>query len=258
MKDDALGSDSLKYHRRKHSPDAISRRLDRGPGHSYLRDFIYGAIDGAVTTFAVVAGVAGAGLSNAVVIILGLANLVGDGFSMAVSNFLGTRAEHQIREKARREEQQHIEVFPEGEKEEIRQIFARKGFEGEELEHVVEVITSDMKQWVDTMLQEELGLPLAAPNPMKAAVTTFLAFLIVGSIPLLVFFWNWFSAADLSRPFLWSSLATGIAFFVVGALKGRFVAQSKSKSGLETLLVGGAAASLAYLIGLLLKGLVAA
>lgn len=256
MKNDPSGSDPFKFHRRKHSPDAISRRLDRGPEHSYLRDFIYGAIDGAVTTFAVVCGVAGAGLSSGVVIVLGLANLVADGFSMAVSNFLGTRAEHQMREKARREEQQHIKVFPEGEKEEIRQIFARKGFDGEELERVVEVITSDMKRWVDTMLQEELGLALEGPNPIKAALTTFLAFFTVGSIPLLVFIWNWFSGVEISGPFFWSSVATGVAFFVVGALKGRFVSHAKYKSGLETLLIGGAAASLAYLIGLLLKGLV--
>lgn len=87
-----------------HSPRAVSARLSGAPAVSYLRDFIYGAVDGAVTTFAVVAGVAGARLDETVVIILGSANLLADGFSMAVSNFLGSRAERQQRERALRDE----------------------------------------------------------------------------------------------------------------------------------------------------------
>jgi vacuolar iron transporter family protein len=81
--------------RRQHTRDAIGLRLARPPATSYLRDFIYGAIDGAVTTFAIVAGAAGANLSDSVVVILGFANLFADGLSMAVSNYLGTRAESQ-------------------------------------------------------------------------------------------------------------------------------------------------------------------
>ena len=97
------------HHVKSHTPNSIRKRLqDEGRDGVYLKDFIYGAIDGAVTTFAVVSGVAGAELSSGVVIVLGLANLVADGFSMAVSNFKGARAEQQIRDKAKRTELRHI------------------------------------------------------------------------------------------------------------------------------------------------------
>jgi len=241
--------------RATHTASAIRRRLQVGPAHSYLRDFVYGAIDGAVTTFAVVSGVAGAGLSPAIVIILGLANLVGDGFSMAAGNFLGTRAEKQWRKRARRREEREIDVYPEGEREEIRQILTRKGFAGDDLERAVEIITSDRERWVDMMMTDELGLSLRGPDAFRAAAATFLAFVIVGLVPLLAFLIHYFAPAALTAPFLWSTVLTGVAFFAVGATKSRVVEQSWYWAGLETLGIGGCAAALAYFVGAMLKDL---
>lgn len=240
-------------HHTEHTPARIRRRLAQGPNHSYLKDFIYGAIDGAVTTFAIVAGVAGAGLSAGVVIVLGAANLLADGFSMAISNFLGSRAAEQQSQKARKEEEDHIELYPEGEREEIRQIFAAKGFEGPELDHAVGVITADRKRWIDTMIQEELGLPLSNPSASKAGLVTFGAFVIAGAVPLLPYAVNLITGSAL-QAFLISALMTGVTFFAIGALKSRFVHQRWLTAGAETLVIGGAAAAIAYGIGSLLAG----
>lgn len=236
----------------EHTPEAVRRRLSAPPRISYLRDFIYGAIDGAVTTFAVVAGVEGADLSAAVVLILGAANLIADGFSMAVSNFLGTRAERQRREQTRDEELRQIREFPEGEREEIRQIFRAKGFDGDDLERIVEVITADEELWLDTMMSEEHGLSETYPDELRAAASTFVAFVAVGAIPLLTFAYD-LLIGEVADPFLWSAVLTGVAFFVVGALKAPFVGRSWVRSGLETLAIGGLAATLAYFTGVLLQ-----
>ena len=98
---------------------------------------------------------------------------------MGVSNYLGTRADIEQFEKAKKQEYEHIDAIPEGEKEEIRQIFAQKGFEGNVLEKIVDVITSDKKRWVDTMLTEEHGFSLNTPSPIKAGLTTFISFFLI-------------------------------------------------------------------------------
>ena len=242
--------------RAEHTPQAIERRLAGGPTHSYLSDWVYGAIDGTVTTFAVVAGVMGAGLSSGVILVLGVANLLADGFSMAVSNYLGTSAEDERRQKLRRAELDHIRLHPHGEREEIRQIFAAKGFEGEDLERAVETITADVDRWVDTMLTDEHGVSLVGPNPFRAGWTTFWAFVVVGAVPLLAFVYRLFDdGLEIDRAFTLSSIMTGAAFFAVGALKSRFVDQAWWRGGLVTLGVGGLAAGIAYGAGMLLRGI---
>jgi len=234
-----------------HTPDAIRRRLQTRP-QSYLRDFIYGGVDGSITTFAVVSGVAGAGLASGVVIILGAANLIADGFSMAVSNYLGTRAERERIERVRHIEGSHIDLYPEGEREEIRQIFAAKGFASNDLEQIVSVVTSSRSRWIDTMIQEEYGLGLQERSPLKAAALTLSAFVLLGAVPLLAFLPGFFMPGANLRPFFASTILTGFSLFFVGAIKARFLSTRWYRSGAETLVIGGAAASLAYLVGALL------
>ena len=103
----------------EHQPKEIEERLDGRKSQSYFRDAILGGIDGAITTFAVVAGGVGGGFSSVVVIVLGGASLLADGFSMGVSNYLGTKSEGDRIEQARREERHHIRHIPDGERDEI-------------------------------------------------------------------------------------------------------------------------------------------
>ncbi|HUG93460.1 MAG TPA: VIT1/CCC1 transporter family protein [Planctomycetaceae bacterium] len=238
----------------EHTPDAVAARIGAERRFGYIRDFVYGSIDGCVTTFAIVSGVVGAELSSGVIIVLGLANLLADGFSMAVSNYLGTKADRQVVGRARAIEEAHVERIPEGEREEIREIFRLKGFEGDLLERVVDVVTSDRRLWIDTMLREEWGLALEGPSPVKAGLVTFGAFVLLGTVPLAPFLIQP-AAEDVAAVFAVSCVLTALAFFGIGAWKSMFGTGRWLRSGIETLLMGGGAAVVAYAVGSLLKNL---
>lgn len=229
-----------------HDPEAIRQRLDEGRKPSYLRDAILGGIDGCVTTFAVVASVAGAGLPGLVALSLGLASLIADGFSMGVSNYQGVKSDRDAVDQARRTENRHIRQAPDGEREEIRQIFARKGFEGDVLERIVTTISADESLWVDTMLREEHGLEVEGANPTRAALWTFAAFVLVGAVPLIPFL---LPALGIDIAFAISSTLTALTFFGIGFMKGVVLGEGRWRSGIETLLMGGGAAIIAYLVG---------
>jgi len=243
---------SLETLHRQHQPAAIEQRLDQPLQPRYVADAVLGAIDGCVTTFAVVAGAVGAGFSASVALIMGFANLLADGFSMAVSNYEAVKSLHEFRETARTTEEEHIARVPEGEREEVRQIFARKGFSGETLDRIVTTICQDRQLWVETMLSEEYGLQQAPPAPLVSAAVTFATFLLAGSLPLLPLF---FASLDMQRQFLISALLAAAVFFSIGMLKSLVFAKPLLRSGLYTLLTGGAAASLAFLAGYLLQQL---
>ncbi|HAT6955630.1 TPA: hypothetical protein JAN72_02425 [Legionella pneumophila] len=229
-----------------HSQKEIRERLTQTPSQNYLRDWIYGGIDGVVTTFAIVSGVVGGQLSSLVILILGFANLLADGFSMAASNYLGTKSEVDQYQRYKAIEEKHIEFIPEGEKNEIKQIFQNKGLHGQALEQVVDEITANRALWIKTMLQEEYGLPASLRLPFKSALYTFSAFLLFGIIPLIPY------VLVMSNPFIWSCFFTAITFFVIGSIKSHWSTKSWLYSGFETLAIGAVTASLSYGLGLFL------
>jgi len=216
----------------------------------HFDDFIYGSIDGAVTTFAIVAGVVGASLSPGIILILGFANLFADGFSMAAANYQASKARNEYIEMKRKQEEWEIDNLEEQEKEEIRDIYSKKGFKDELLEEVVRIITSRRKVWVDTMMKEELGLIEDEKRPLDSSLSTFIGFNVIGIIPLIPFMiFIVLGLEPNSDAFIYSTIFVVSAFFIVGVIKGKIVRKSKFRSGFYTIIIGGVAATVAYLIG---------
>ena len=234
----------------EHTPEAIHLRLSRSPKYQNVSDAILGGIDGCVTTFAIISGAIGAGFSSSVALILGFANLFADGFSMAVSNYESIKAQQEYSDVIKHTEEDHIDKVPEGEREEIRQIFKRKGFKGNVLEEIVKTISKDKRLWVETMLIEEHGISKIRPSAWRSGFTTFIAFVIVGAIPLIPFL---ITSLSMQQQFVFSALFAGIIFFLIGMLKSLIFSMPLLKSGLRTLLTGSMAASLAYITAYLLR-----
>ncbi len=233
-----------------HTQAEIETRLgsaDEKP--NYLRDAIYGGIDGAVTTFAIVAGVEGAGFDRQVIIALGIANVLADGFSMAASNYSGIKADSEQVSRLRAMELRHIQDHPDGERYEIQTILKRKGLEGEQLDEAVRVMTGHQALWLDMMLVEEHGVSPVPATPVRASMVTFAAFVVCGAIPLTPFVLN------TENPFNQAIVATGITFVLIGSLKSRWSLSPWWKSALQTLGIGTLAAAIAWVAAVFVTSL---
>jgi len=221
----------------------------------YLGEFVYGGIDGCVTTFAVVAGSVGAGLDSAIIIILGFANLLADGFAMSVGAYLSTKSEQENYHKHKQVEYGEVDHLPEAERKEIREIYAAKGFEGELLDQVVAVITKDKEIWVDTIMKEGLRIIPEDRSPFWIGTTTYVSFILIGIIPLIAYVVDYFSPIG-KNVFLMSSILTAFGFLIIGGLK-TYVNQTPVVKGiLETLILGSIAAVVSYFVGDFLEQLI--
>ena len=221
----------------------------------YLGEFVYGGIDGCVTTFAVVAGSVGAGLDSVIIIILGFANLLADGFAMSVGAYLSTKSNNENYRKHRQIEYWEVEHMPEDEREEVRQIYRAKGFTGDLLEKVVAVITSDKDRWVNDMMKEELEMMEEDKSPFYIGFVTYISFISIGLIPLAIYVIDYINPLD-SPLFTISSVLTAIGFIIIGILKA-YVNQTRIWKGvLETLLLGGIAAVVAFYVGAILDRII--
>tara|TARA_Y100000310_G_C20575834_1_gene760360 strand:- start:688 stop:1272 length:585 start_codon:yes stop_codon:yes gene_type:complete len=177
----------------------------------YIKSIVYGGLDGIITTFAIVAGVAGAALSANIILILGFANLIADGISMAAGDYLGTKSE--------------IESH------------------------------KNKTLWKDSKLKRKFSRLDKGKSPIKNSVMTFISFAIFGLIPLLAYVLQTFNS-KIINPFFISIILTAIALFILGSVKTKLTGKNWFKSGAETLVIGGVAASAAYYIGKYISNIV--
>jgi len=221
----------------------------------YLKEIVYGGNDGIVTTFAVVAGFAGAQANIAgqlpvlTVLIFGFANLFADGVSMALGNFLSIRSEQDVYNTEKGREAHEIIHNTEMEKQESVEILVEKGFSRKQAEDLIAIYMTNDKYWVDFMMNQELELPNPeGDNPILMSLATFFSFIVFGFIPLIpyVFFRG-------STLFFMSSCATAAALTLLGSFRWKVGKQSFIRSVGETLFLGGTAATVAYFVGTLFK-----
>lgn len=237
-----------------HRPETIRRRISGGCKlTTYLGDAVLGAIDGCVTTFGIVAGSVGAGLRPEVALVLGLANLISDGFSMAVSNYQSIATVRGQTDRALQEEERHLEIVPEGEREELRQILMTKDIDGH-VDEILDLFTRSRKVVSEFIVAHEHGLQTKTSRPVLSATATFLAFVGMGVLPLLPFLVPSFGN---SRVFITSAVVTGLAFACIGAVRGVVLGRHPLHAGMETLVTGGAAAFLAFVVAYVARGFTA-
>lgn len=226
-----------------------------GAGSAYLGDLVYGGLDGIITTFAVVSGVAGAHLGTPIILIMGLANLFADGFSMATGAYLSSKSEQEYYERERKREAWEVESFPDSERLELVEIYRQQGYSEADAQKLVEIQSRDPERWVKAMMVNELGLLLDERKPLLSAAATLLAFVVAGSVPMLVYLLGLFVPIAPEMAFPVSIALSGLALFGLGAAKVVVTRLNPLRSGVEMLIVGGLAAAVAYVVGALLKGI---
>lgn len=215
----------------------------------FLKEAVFGFNDGVVSTFAVIAGLTGGLVEDKTILLAALATLIAGGFSMGLGTYLGSKAEKEHYESERQRELYEMEHMPEIERQEIRDIYAAKGFTGKLLEDVVEKITSNPKIWLETMMRDELGFSEAPPKPGMNGLVMCAAFISGSLMPTLPYF---FTAYESRSIFIFSLIASTVGLLVAGSLKTRFTKRNVFLSALETFLVGALAAGGSYGIGVLI------
>ena len=209
-----------------------------------IRPFVFGFNDGLVTNLGIVTAFAGASVGTFFIILAALAEMFAGAISMALGEYLSTKSQTEFYKREIERERKEVREIPEAERDEIRKIYAKKGFQGAELEMVVSRITANPETWVRIMATEELGLPEHFENPKRTAIVMSVAYLMGSAVPTIPYL--------LLSPNIALQYSIGlsvIALFAAGASKTVLTGTNWIKSGLEQLAVGLIAAVAAYLIG---------
>jgi predicted membrane protein (TIGR00267 family) len=215
-----------------------------------VREIVFGFNDGSISTLALLAGVTGGALARGQILIAGFSGVIAGAISMAIGAYISSKSEMEHHQSEIKREEQEIKEIPEVEREEIRQIYMKKAdFADEELNMIVNRVTSDKKIWLDSMMKEELGLFAGRfESPVRVGLIMLVAFVAGGLVPILPFVLLLASQSSL----IVASIATSVSLFLVGVWKTTFTDKHWLPSGLEMVFVGILAAVIPYLIGDLL------
>ncbi|MCA9381631.1 VIT1/CCC1 transporter family protein [Candidatus Dojkabacteria bacterium] len=242
------------------SLEKIQQENKLGKLNEYLKEIVYGGNDGIVTTFAVVAGFSGANVSQndalslsfLTVLLFGFANLFSDALSMALGNYLSIRAQRDVYKEIKIKESGKIQNIPEKEELETVTLLKSEGFSEEDANTLTQIYKKNPNYWLNWMMNNEYEMvDTTNINPAYTALATFLAFITFGAIPLIPFI---LLKENTDVAFSYSILGVVVALVMLGLLKWKVIKTGLVRSVLEILVIGGTAASVAYLVGLAFQG----
>jgi len=225
-----------------------------GSVRTRLRDAVFGTQDGLISTLGALTGIAAGTQSGEAVVIAGFVIIVVESLSMAAGSYLSSKSQREYLERLLREEEQEIARDPEGERQEIVELYRARGYTEEEIRVIANRLMSDPKLLLEDMAHKELGIsPAALEEPLGNAIVMGIAYVAGGLIPVLPYL-----ALPIAAAMPLSIGGTLLALFLFGGLKGRIVRQVWWRSGVEMLGVAGAAALAGYLIGRLVSQVIGA
>ncbi|MHA1802970.1 MAG: VIT1/CCC1 transporter family protein [Promethearchaeota archaeon] len=229
----------------------MPREEEHIKGGGKIRSIILGLNDGLISTFTLLAGVAAATIEAtggvSIVILTGIAAMVSGAISMGLGEYISSKSEFKYIQNEIKKEKAEIELFPEEEKEEVKEIFRQMHINGEVLDACVESITSDKDTWVEFLLRNELGLE-EPERPLIGALLTFFSFILGAFIPLAPYFLNLGFVSMIISAIISFSMLT-----IVGGIKTKITGESILKGALEMLIIGIIAFIASFTIGTYLE-----
>ncbi len=212
-----------------------------GAGAS-LGDVMLGLSDGLVASFAVTSGVAAAFRAALIIVMAGLAEMLGGAVSMGLAAFISARSQIEFYQSEMERERDEIRRWPDRERDEIRTIYEEKGFSGALLDAIVAHITAEPERWAAVMMREELGFTRQAFDPpLRSGIVVGCSYLVGAAAPVIPY-----TLMNPSTAIVVSAAATALVLFLIGAAKTAITARSWWRSGLESMATGIAAAAAAY------------
>ena len=248
---------------KNYSPQEFEQHINREHSLSafstYLKEIVYGGVDGIVTTFAVVAGFTGAqsgnstiaALSVTTVLLFGFANLFADAVSMGLGNILSVRADHGVYHREKEKERIKIKQSKNSEIAESVFILKQKGFSDKQARELAEIYATNEEYWLDFMMGNELEMKNPeGDKPVLTGLSTTLSFMLFGAIPI----FPYLILHDDPNIFIISSGATLTALILLGTLRYRVTKEAISRSIGEIIILGGLSAIIAYFVGTFFRG----